>query len=58
MLAAVGQNDKRGFEVFGVTAGLLFCVVGVEAFALRFEYTEHPAEAVFQQVVCSPVPRM
>jgi hypothetical protein len=58
MLATVRQNDKRGFEILGVTARLLLGVVGVETFALRFKHTEYPAEAVFEQVVRSPVPRM
>ena len=58
MLAAVGQNDKWCVEIFGVTTGLLLCVVGVEAFALCFKHTEHPAETVFEQVVRPSVPRM
>ena len=58
MLAAVGENDERCLEIFGVATGLLLRVVGVEVFALRFEHAEHPAETVFEQVVGSPVRRM
>ena len=42
-LAAFGKDDKGRVEVLRVAPSLLFGVVGVELFALRFEHAEHPA---------------
>jgi hypothetical protein len=38
VLAPVRENDERGFQVFGISTRLLFSVVWIEVFALRFQH--------------------
>ena len=58
MLASVRENGERRFEIFGVSPRLLFCVVGVVVFALRFEHAQHAPQAIFEKIVRPPAPCM
>jgi hypothetical protein len=54
VLAAVGEDDQRRLEVLGVPAPLLFRVVRVAVFPLRFQHAQDPPEPVLQEIVGSP----
>ena len=43
VLAPVRKNNERGFQIFGVAARLLFCIVRVEILALSFKNAQHAA---------------
>jgi hypothetical protein len=55
MLAPVRENDEWRIQVFRVSARLLFCIVRIEVFALRFQNTDDLPEFPLQEVVGSPV---
>jgi hypothetical protein len=43
VLLSVGQNYKRGAQVFRVSAGLFFGLVGVKVWPFCFQHAERPA---------------
>ena len=53
MLAAIGQDDERGLEIFRIAACLLLRVVGIEVFALGFQHAEDAAQPVLEQIVAA-----
>ncbi len=40
VLFSVGENYKRGAQVFGISTGLFLGVVGVKVWSFRFEYAK------------------
>ena len=48
MFAPVRENDERSLQVLGISARLLFSVVRIKVFALRFQDAKHTTKFVFQ----------
>jgi hypothetical protein len=58
MLPTVRQDDERRLHILCVAPGLLFGIVWVDVFALRFDDAQHSTVRVLQEIVSASTTRV